>query len=91
MLEGETPQFVSLTPLREFRARVPGCPLGLSDVISKMFATKVDKLSRAERNRNLREFARVFDQTPLAVSTTSGEGLDELRRLMANLAKVAPE
>ena len=54
-----------------------------------IIATKIDKLSRTERGRNLREFKRVFGQTPLAVSVTSGEGLDDLRRLMASLAKGA--
>jgi len=65
--------------------------IGMNAATPRVIATKVDKLSRAERTRNLREFARLFDQTPLAVSSTSGEGLDELRRLMANLSKVAPE
>jgi GTP-binding protein len=54
-----------------------------------VIATKADKLSRTELGRNLREFERVFGQTPLAVSTTSGQGMDELRRLMASLAKGA--
>jgi len=52
-----------------------------------VIATKVDKLSRAERTRNLRALADAFGQTPLAVSSDTGEGLDDLRRLMANLAK----
>ena len=56
-----------------------------------VIATKVDKLSRAERTRHLRAFADAFGQTPLAVSSDTGEGLDDLRRLMANLARgVAP-
>jgi GTP-binding protein len=54
-----------------------------------VIATKVDKLSRADRTRNLRAIAGVFGQTPLAVSSDTGEGLDDLRRLMANLAKGA--
>ena len=52
-----------------------------------VIATKVDKLSRAERTRNLRAIADAFGQTPLAVSSDTGEGLDDLRRLMASLAK----
>jgi GTP-binding protein len=54
-----------------------------------VIATKVDKLTRAERTRNLRTIADGFGQTPLAVSSDTGEGLDDLRRLMASLAKGA--
>src|SRR4051812_970017 len=50
-------------------------------------ATKIDKLSRAERVRNLRDLERVFGIPPLAVSATGGEGLDELWRLIARLAR----
>lgn len=52
-----------------------------------VLATKIDKLTRAERTKNLREFERIFGHMPLAVSTTSGEGLDDLRRLIAKLAR----
>jgi len=52
-----------------------------------VIATKVDKLSRSERTKNLRAMAVAFEQTPLAVSSDTGEGLDDLRRLMASLAK----
>jgi GTP-binding protein len=50
-------------------------------------ATKVDKLSRSERVRNLRELERVFGSAPLPVSATGGEGLDELWRLIAKAAR----
>jgi len=50
-------------------------------------ATKVDKLSRSERVRNLRELERVFGSAPLPVSATGGEGLDELWRLIAQVAR----
>ena len=50
-------------------------------------ATKVDKLSRAERVRNLKELERVFGSAPLPVSATGGEGLDELWRLIARVAR----
>jgi GTP-binding protein len=53
----------------------------------QIVATKVDKLSRAERGRNLREIERVFGNAPLPVSATGGEGLDELWRLIARLAR----
>ena len=50
-------------------------------------ASKIDKLGRADRARNLGEFERLFGQTPLAVSTTSGEGLDEIWRVIASVAR----
>ncbi len=50
-------------------------------------ATKVDKLSRAERTRNLRELERVFGTAALPISATGGEGLDELWKTIANLAR----
>ncbi len=53
----------------------------------RIVATKVDKLSRAERGRNLRDVERVFGNPPVAVSATGGEGLDELWRLIAGLAR----
>ena len=53
----------------------------------QIVATKVDKLSRAERGRNLRDLERVFGSAPLPVSATGGEGLDELWRLIARLAR----
>jgi GTP-binding protein len=52
-----------------------------------VIATKVDKLSRTERTKNFRAIADVFGQKPLAVSADSGEGLDDLRRLMISLAQ----
>jgi GTP-binding protein len=52
-----------------------------------VIATKVDKLSRAERARNLHAIGDAFGQAPLAVSSDTGEGLDDLRRLMASLAR----
>lgn len=50
-------------------------------------ASKIDKLGRADRARNLRELERLFAQTPLAVSATSGEGLDEIWRVIASAAR----
>jgi GTP-binding protein len=46
-------------------------------------ATKIDKLSRAERARNLRTLEETFGTAVVPVSATSGEGLDELWRLIA--------
>lgn len=53
----------------------------------QVVATKVDKLSRAERARNLRELERVFGNPALPVSAASGEGMDELWKLIARLAR----
>jgi GTP-binding protein len=53
----------------------------------RIVATKVDKLARAERVRNLRELERVFGTAAQPVSATGGEGLDELWRLIASLAR----
>jgi GTP-binding protein len=50
-------------------------------------ATKIDKLSRAERALNLRELERVFGCAALPVSAANGEGLDELWRLIARAAR----
>lgn len=53
----------------------------------QVLATKVDKLSRAERTRNLRELEKVFGTAALPVSATSGEGMDALWKLIANRAR----
>jgi GTP-binding protein len=50
-------------------------------------ATKIDKLSRAERARSLKEMERVFGNAPLPVSAAGGEGLDELWKLIARIAR----
>jgi GTP-binding protein len=47
--------------------------------------TKVDKLTRAERTRNAREFHSVFDAPVPLVSAETGEGLDELWKMIARL------
>ena len=52
-------------------------------------ATKVDKLSRAERTRNLRELERMCGMPALPVSAERGEGMDELWKTIANRARTA--
>jgi GTP-binding protein len=47
--------------------------------------TKVDKLARGERIRAMRELESVFDAPVLPVSAASGEGLDELWKLIDRL------
>jgi GTP-binding protein len=50
-------------------------------------ATKIDKLTRNERNKNLREFERQLGTAALPISAASGEGLDDLWTLIARLSR----
>jgi GTP-binding protein len=50
-------------------------------------ATKIDKLSRSERAKSLRELERIYHHPAMAVSVTSGEGLDDLWRVIAAAAR----
>jgi GTP-binding protein len=59
------------------------------DVLYHIVATKIDKLSRAERARNLKTLETLYDMPALPVSAESGEGLDELWRTIARLARTA--
>ena len=52
-------------------------------------ATKIDKLARSERAKNLKTLETTFGTAPLPVSATSGEGMDELWRTIARLARNA--
>jgi GTP-binding protein len=52
-------------------------------------ATKIDKLSRAERTRNLRELEQTFGKPALPVSAERGEGLDELWTTIARMGRAA--
>ena len=52
--------------------------LNALSVPSSVVATKVDKLSRTERTRHLKELERVHARPVLAVSVQTGEGLREL-------------
>jgi GTP-binding protein len=49
-------------------------------------ATKIDKLARGQRSRALRELDSVFEHSVLPVSAVTGEGLDELWKLIDKLA-----
>jgi ribosome biogenesis GTP-binding protein YsxC/EngB len=48
-------------------------------------ATKIDKLARGERIRAMRELESVFDEPVLPVSAVTGEGLDDLWKLIDRL------
>lgn len=52
-----------------------------------VIATKIDKLSRAERVKNLRELERQLGKAALPLSAASGEGLDDLWTLIARLSR----
>jgi GTP-binding protein len=54
-----------------------------------LVATKIDKLTRAERARNLKTLGETFERAVLPVSAASGEGLDELWRTIVRIARDA--
>jgi GTP-binding protein len=60
--------------------------LASMDVDYRVVATKVDKLTRSERARHLKALELTSGMPPLAVSATSGEGLDALWKMIASLA-----
>ena len=53
-------------------------------------ATKIDKLTRNERTKNLKTLETLFGMPALPISAASGEGMDELWRTIARLVR-APE
>jgi len=55
-----------------------------------LVATKIDKLSRAERLRALKANEAAFEHPVLPVSATTGEGLDELWKLIERLTSRNP-
>jgi 50S ribosomal subunit-associated GTPase HflX len=56
-----------------------------------ILATKIDKLTRSDRVRNLKELERVFETAALPVSAERGEGLDELWTSLARMARATKE
>ena len=52
-------------------------------------ATKIDKLTRAERARNLKTLGDTFGSAALPISAATGEGLDELWRMIVKIARDA--
>jgi GTP-binding protein len=85
----------SLAALLLVDARHPGLESDLAaadwldrlGIARRVVATKIDKLTRAERTRNLRELERTYGMAALPVSAASGEGLDELWQTIANLVR----
>jgi len=51
----------------------------------RVVATKADKLTRADRARHVREFETLFDMPVALVSARTGEGLDDLWKMIASL------
>ena len=72
-------------------SRHPGLPqdraaagwLARTGVRYDIVATKIDKLTRQERVKNLKTLETEFARAPLPVSAASGEGMDELWRTIA--------
>jgi len=58
-----------------------------SVVGAALVATKIDKLARGERIRALRDLESVFEEPVLPVSAVTGEGLDDLWKLIDRLLK----
>jgi GTP-binding protein len=53
----------------------------------RVVATKIDKLSRTERARNVKALELTFGMPALPVSAASGEGMDILWKTIASLAR----
>ncbi len=56
-----------------------------------VIATKIDKLSRADRARNLKALGRILGTAALPVSAERGEGLDELWTRLARTVRGTKE
>jgi GTP-binding protein len=59
--------------------------LGSQPCARAVVGTKVDKLTQAERVRHAREMRNVFEMPVALVSARTGEGLDELWKMIASL------
>ncbi len=55
-----------------------------------LVATKVDKLARGQRIRAIDQLESAFEGTVVPVSAVTGEGLDELWKLIETLANLNP-
>ena len=104
--EGKAPPALPAPPARPARrsallvvdARHPGLENDLAawswltdNVATRaIVATKIDKLSREERLRAMRTIEAVFEHPATAVSAETGEGLDELWKLIEHLVNRNP-
>lgn len=57
------------------------------EVERALVATKIDKLSRSDRVRNVVELERKLGMAALPISARDGEGMDDLWRLIARLSR----
>jgi len=64
--------------------------LGRLGVTGHVVATKVDKLTRAERQRHLAELERLYSVPVTPASADTGEGLDQLWKTIATLTTTPP-
>ena len=64
--------------------------ISASDGPRAVVATKIDKLARGERIRAMRQLESVYDGPVAPVSAASGEGMDELWKLIVKLLKPRP-
>jgi len=63
--------------------------LSREGIARQVVATKVDKLTRAERQRHLGELERLYSGPVMPVSAETGEGLDALWKKIASLTTTA--
>lgn len=61
--------------------------IGESAITPIVVATKIDKLSRSERAKTLRELEQIYHRAAIPVSAVNGEGIEELWRLIAHTAR----
>ena len=81
--EGKAPPALPAPPARPARR---SALLVVDNVATRaIVATKIDKLSREERLRAMRTIEAVFEHPATAVSAETGEGLDELWKLIDRL------
>ncbi len=94
---GSTWPAVRVTALLLVDSRHPGLRADLDaaawlnrlGVTYHIVAMKIDKLARSERAKNLKILETTFATAVVPVSATSGEGMDELWRTIARLARNA--
>ena len=82
LVDGRHPGLENDRQAHEWLASL-GVPLGVA-------ATKIDKLSRAERSRAQHALGQAFTSPVLPVSAVTGEGLKDLWRLIARLLSSSP-